>query len=153
MSNYQVEVSAVVDAPAERIYNVLADYESGHPSILPKPYFTDLQVVEGGRGAGTVIFVKMSVMGANREYQMRVTEPQPGRVLQEEDKDAGVLTTFTVEPVAANQSRVTISTTTQTSPGLMGWLEKVTTPPIARRIYREELEQLATVVAPEKVAA
>jgi len=35
----------------------------------------------------------------------------------------------------------------------MGWLEKVTTPPIARRIYREELEQLATVVAPEKVAA
>lgn len=147
MSHYQVEVSAVVDAPAERVYDVLADYESGHPSILPQPYFTDLQVIEGGRGAGTVIAVEMEVFGVKRAYKMKVTEPQPGRVLQEEDKEAGILTTFTVEPVAEKQSRVTIKTITQTSPGLRGWLEKMTTPPISRRIYREELEKLATVVA------
>ena len=30
------------------------DYRTGHPRILPKPYFSGLEVLSGGYGAGTV---------------------------------------------------------------------------------------------------
>jgi hypothetical protein len=150
MNTYHVETSAVIDAPAGRIYELISDYHSGHPSILPARYFSDLQVTKGGRGEGTEITVKMNVMGVSQVYQMTVSEPEPGRVLQEEDTAAGVVTTFTVDSLSDNQSRVTIATTTRTNPGLKGWLEKLTTPPIARRIYREELDQLAAVLQSEK---
>lgn len=146
MNTYHVQASATIDAPAARIYGIISDYQKGHPAILPSRYFTELRVTRGGQGAGTEIIVKMNVLGAQALYQMTVSEPEPGRVLQEEDPAAGVVTTFTVDPLnGGHQSQVTIATTAQTSPGLKGWLEKLMTPAIARRIYREELAQLATV--------
>ncbi len=36
MSTYQVEETAVINAPATHVYNIIADYNEGHPSILPK---------------------------------------------------------------------------------------------------------------------
>lgn len=146
MSSYHVEASAVIDAPAGRVYGIISDYHAGHPAILPPRYFTRVEVKEGGRGAGTVAAVEMNVFGAQVLYEMTVTEPEPGRVLREEDPQAGVVTTFTVDPVNdGEQSRVTIATTARTSPGVRGWLEKLTNPAITRRIYREELAQLAAV--------
>ena len=77
---------------------------------------------------------------------MKVSEPEPGRVLQEEDAATGVLTTFTVDALNDTQARVTIATTARSSSGLKGWLEKMTTPGIMRRIYRQELAQIVDVV-------
>lgn len=146
MSSYYVEESAVIDAPPQRVYDILADYHEGHPSILPEQYFKRLDVLEGGRGEGTKIYVVMNALGATAEYTMTVTEPEPGRVLQEEDRDAGVLTTFTVEPLDDGaRSRVTIATDARTAPGLRGQIEKLITPPVSRRIYRQELQQLVHV--------
>ena len=143
MNTYQVTESAIIDAPAETIYAIISDYNEGHPAILPTQYFKDLQVVEGGIGAGTVITVKMEVFGQKVDYTMTITEPKPGRILQEEDEAAGVLTTFTVDPIQdTTRSQVTIATTTKTKPGLKGWLEKTMNPIIARRIYQDELAQL-----------
>ena len=48
----------VMNAPAAKVYEVLSDYQEGHPAILPRKYFIDLTVEEGGRGAGTVFLVK-----------------------------------------------------------------------------------------------
>jgi hypothetical protein len=139
-----VEASDVIQAPAAKIYAVLADYHKGHPAILPKPTFRDLIVEQGGHGAGTVIRVHMEVMGIEQRYHMAVSEPEPGRVLVERDAAAGVTTTFTVVPLnGGSRSIVTIATESRPSPGLRGLVERLINPPIARRIYKQELEQLA----------
>ncbi len=139
---YTVEVSHIIDAPAAAIYATLADYRVSHPAILPKE-FTGLQVEQGGTGAGTVFNAHISVMGAKRSFHMVVSEPQPGRVLAETDEAAGVSTTFTVEPLGAAQSRVTIASLFRESAGIKGWLEKLTNPGITRRMYHDELDNIA----------
>lgn len=144
MSTIHVEVSEIIDARPEDLYAILANYQESHPAILPKPYFTALKVEQGGIGAGTVIQVHMSVMGAKRAYHMVVNEPVPGRILTETDEAAGVFTKFTVEPLNdGRQSRVTITTDSRPSPGLAGIIERVLSPRISRRIYEQELRQLA----------
>jgi carbon monoxide dehydrogenase subunit G len=147
MSHYYAEASEIIDAPPEKVYAVISDYHEGHPSILPSRYFTEMTVDEGGQGAGTFATIRMNVFGTKVLYHMSVTEPEPGRVLVEEDKSAGVTTTFTLDPFnGGGQTRVTISTKAKTSPGLRGMIEKLANPPILRKIYREELQQLAEVV-------
>jgi len=146
MGIYQVEESAIIDAPAAHVFGIISDYHEGHPAILPARYFTEMRVTQGGRGAGTMITIKMNVLGTKAIYQMTVSEPEPGRILREEDAAAGVVTTFTVDPANNGaQSKVTLCTRARTSSGLRGWLERLMTPTITRRIYREELAQLTTV--------
>src|SRR5512139_3896517 len=53
MAEIRVSESALVPAPASLTYDIIADYRTGHPSILPTEYFGRLDVLEGGRGAGT----------------------------------------------------------------------------------------------------
>jgi hypothetical protein len=147
VSTIHVEASKVIKARPEEIYAVLSDYRVGHPAILPKPYFTGLTVEEGGQGAGTRIQVEMKVLGTERRYQFVISEPEPGRVLVETDATAGVTTTFTVEPFdGGDTSRVTIMTNTKASPGFAGIMERLLSPPISRRIYMKELQQLADYV-------
>jgi len=141
------EASKVIDASPASIYAVLSDYRVGHPAILPKPYFKELTVEQGGQGAGTVMLVRMEVMGVKKTYHLTVSEPEPGRVLVETDQEAGVTTAFTVEPLdGGTQSRVTIATDSRPSPGIQGKIEKLINPPITRRIYARELQQLADYV-------
>ncbi len=147
MATIQASVSAEINAPPEKVYRVIADYDNHHPHILPRPYFTGLEVLEGGQGAGTLVAVEMNVMGVRAAYRLRTAEPQPGRVLVERDDDTGVVTTFTVEPLAGGErSRLTIETESRASPGLRGFLERRPNPGIMRRIYRAELAQLAVYV-------
>ena len=141
----QIEVSGVVDARSELIWDILTDYQNKHPHILPKQYFTELFVEKGGKGAGTEIRVAMKVMGAKRVFYMVVSEPEPGRVMVETDKATGQETTFTVYPLAeGNQSRVTITTGFQPGAGLTGFFEKLFTTPVIKRIFKKQLQQLAS---------
>jgi hypothetical protein len=147
MSDIQIQVPATINASPDLIYAILSDYREGHVAILPKKYFTGITVLEGGQGAGTIIDVRMQVMGVEQELQLEVSEPEPGRVLVERDQAAGILTTFTVDPMEdGKSSRVTIATQAKASPGLRGWIEKLVNPVIVRRIYKEELQQLADYV-------
>jgi ribosome-associated toxin RatA of RatAB toxin-antitoxin module len=145
MSQFRVEESRIIDAQPQRIYDVIADYDVGHKAILPKE-FTDMTVEQGGKGAGTVVRLTVKVMGSERVTQHSVSEPEPGRVLVERANDGSTVTTFTVEPVSAAQSRVTITTDFKASPGIMGMIEKLATPAVAHRMYREELGKLAEYV-------
>ena len=142
MSQVNVAVSATINAPASKVYPILADYRNHHPNILPKAYFTGLEVEEGGIGEGTLFRAGMKVMGQTQHFRMRVTEPEPGRVMAETDLDNGLVTKFIVEPRGNDQSEVTFDTTFQASPGLKGWLERLTAPSFLRRVYRVELQQL-----------
>src|SRR5215471_3108859 len=109
MVQVRIAADSTVDAPAERVYGILADYEQHHPKILP-PAFTEFHVEEGGVGEGTIIRFKVKTGGRTRVARQLVTEPLPGRILQEADiSDSGV-TLFTVTP-DGERSHVHIETT------------------------------------------
>jgi len=138
MSPLHVSAERIVPAPAAAVYALLADYRDGHPRILP-PAFSDLTVIEGGTGAGTVFRFALKLAGRTQEGEARVEEPESGRVLTETYQDRSAVTTFTVDPVGT-QSRVRIETTWQPSRGIAGLLERLVTPRLFRKIYRDELE-------------
>ena len=142
---YRVKASARVDAPADVVYGIIADYRNGHPHILPKKYFEWLEVEQGGRGEGTVIRFQMRVLGRTRVLRAAVTEPEPGRVLVETDTGGyGPVTTFTVEP-AGSGSQVTFSTELTSAAGPLGVVERFVLRRVLRRVYARELEQLGRV--------
>lgn len=148
MKTIRAEVTEVLDAAPEAVYAVLADYRKAHPAILPRPYFEELVVEQGGQGAGTVFRMRMKVMGTVKNYHQVVSEPVPGQVLVETDPQQGVTTTFTVQPAAHGQkTRLTIVTEAPASSGVMGWMERRLTPIVLQRIYREELKLLAESLA------
>lgn len=140
-----VAVSKTINAPANQIYSILADYQNHHPHILPKA-FTSLEVEEGGQGAGTVFKAGLQLLGQKQSFRMCVTEPEPGRVLAETDLNSDLVTSFTVAPGESGSSDVTIATTFQSRPGVRGFIERLTVPGLLRRIYRQELQQLEAYI-------
>ena len=150
MASIHAEASEIIHASPERVYAVLADYHEGHPRILPPEFFSRLEVEQGGRGAGTVIRVHARGFGKEQVYHLVVSEPEPGRVLVEEDAEAGVVTTFTVTPVdGGRQSRVRIRTEWQPKPGLAGLVERLLNPAVAPLVFRKELRRLAELLLAE----
>jgi len=148
MGHIKVKADAVLNARPEDVYATIADYRKGHPSILPTENLYDLQVEEGGYGAGTIIRFKSRVLGIEQSFYQRVSEPEPGKVLVEQDIDTkqNLATTFTVIPVEEGQkSQVEISTTMNASPGIRGFVERVVVSIFNPRIYRKELKLLEAV--------
>ena len=139
---YTVTSSAVIGAPAEIVYGIIADYREGHPHILPRKYFTSLEVEQGGTGEGTVIRFQMRVLGKTQNFRAVVTEPVPGRILVETNVEPGdSVTTFIVEPEGA-RSVVTFSTEMDYAGGLAGAFKRFVTTRMLLRIYARELELL-----------
>jgi len=141
MRSVNVVASRVIAAPAHVVYELIADYRTGHPTILPPQYFEDLVVEEGGRGAGTRIRFTMKSFGTKRISRANVTEPDPGRLLVETDIETGTTTRFIVEPLGNVKTRVTFDTVFPT-PGLRGWLQSWLVPGYLRKVYDVELKQL-----------
>lgn len=147
MPTISASATATIHAPAATVYGIIADYRHGHPSILPRRYFRNLEVEAGGIGAGTRIRFEMRVLGSTRTVRGEVTEPEPGRRLVEAYPDSGTRTTFLVEPVVDGRAaHVTISTRYENG-GLRGWVEWLLVPGLLRRIYRAELANLAAVAS------
>ena len=140
MAYITTEVSEIIDARPEKVYQILADYHTHHPAILPQPYFTKLEVEKGGTGAGTIAHVYMNVMGVKTTFRLEVSEPEKGRIIQEKDKEADLTTTFTLDPVQdGSKTRVTIHTDARASKGIKGLIERWVNPSITRKIYQKEL--------------
>ena len=136
MAKHSVLASALIPAPAQRVYDLIADYRSGHLRILPKPYFVSIEVEQGGYGAGTVINFKMKLMGKIQSFHSTITEPKPGHTLVETDMNTGAVTTFSVEPRSNGQEAfVTISTTTDVPNGIPGKIQGWLTTWLLRPIY------------------
>lgn len=140
-----VEARATVRASADRVYDLIADYRTGHPRIVPPRYFRNLEVERGGRGEGTVITYEMKLLGKMRKSRATVSEPNPGRVLVETVEDQDIVTTFRVDPTGPFSSNVTISTTVPTRPGMLGALERALVRRLLAPIYRDELALLDRV--------
>ncbi len=146
MAQITVKAAAILDARPEDVYATIADYQHGHPNILPQERLYDLQVEQGGYGAGTIIRFKVKALGVEQTAYQRVSEPEPGRVLVEQDIDSArnAMTTFTVTAVE-QKTHVEIATTMNTSPGLQGLVERLLVPIIQPPVYRKELKLLEAV--------
>jgi Polyketide cyclase / dehydrase and lipid transport len=148
MGQIKVKADSVLDAPSADVYATIADYRQGHPAIIPQENFYDLRVEHGGYGDGTIIRFKTKILGVERELYQRVSEPEPGRVLVEQDIDTPqkLATTFTVTPLDnGKRSHVEISTTLNASPGLTGIAERIIISLVNPSIYRKEMKKLEAV--------
>ena len=145
MPHIDVSANATIPAPASLLYDIIADYKVGHPSILPPQYFGKLEVLEGGRGAGTRIRFEMKAFGATNVSVGEITEPVPGKELRETLTD-GIVSTFIVDPVDTGKARVTITTAYEKG-GFRGWVESLLAPRYLRQVYAAELAQLERVAA------
>ncbi len=146
MKQQHIAASSVINAPPQQVYAILADYEVSHPSILPKQYFPSIEVTRGGVGAGTALRFQMKAGNSTRSFIADVTEPEPGRVLVERnrleaDPNATSVTTFTVDPNGERQTHLTIATEMTVS----NWLEGLVTMLFLRRVYAQEMKQIAAL--------
>lgn len=132
----RAEAERLIGAPASAVYGLIADERRHHPRFLP-PAFSHLTVEQGGVGDGTVIAFDLRVGGVRRRVRARMTEEQPGRVLQEIDLDSGAVTTFDVTP-EGDTSRIRIRTAWHPGGGLRGWVERRLAPRLLRRLYEDE---------------
>jgi uncharacterized protein YndB with AHSA1/START domain len=142
----RVSASAIIPAPPQRVYGILADYHQHHPRIVPPQYFRKMEVLQGGIGAGTRTRIEMRVMGVTRVFEHVVTEPVPGRVLVESEPDGSAATTFTVDPSGDSATYLTISTELKGRGGIAGAIERWLSARVLPRIYRAELARIAEYV-------
>jgi uncharacterized protein YndB with AHSA1/START domain len=140
MARMLISAEGTVAAPAETVYRYIADMREHHPHFLP-PAFSDFRVESGGVGAGTVTRFKVTAGGRTREYQMKVAEPEPGRILTESDAGSSAVTTTTVTP-QGEASLVQISTAWDGAGGIGGFFERTFAPRVMRAIYADELKRL-----------
>jgi hypothetical protein len=145
---YIVSATARLQAPPRRVDDTIANYQTGHPRILPKQ-FGHVTVEQGGIGAGTVITFPMTVLGRTTVFRAEIAEPEPGRVLVERNvlgNDA--VNTFTVDPGAhPNEAVVTIRTEMTRRPGLAGAIEKLIGQRVLPPIYAEELRLIESAAS------
>lgn len=145
MPTIRATQSLSIPAPAAVLYDIIADYRDGHPRILPPEFFGRLDVLNGGRGAGTRIRFDMKAFGRTTTSEGTVTEPMPGRELREA-LDSGIVSTFLVESLSGGGSKVTINTS-YGKRGVTGWIERLLVPGYLRRVYTAELALLAREAA------
>jgi polyketide cyclase/dehydrase/lipid transport protein len=140
---YTVTASARVDAPPQRVYDIIRDYHKGHPSILPKQ-FSNMRVEAGGMGAGTRIRFDVTVLGQTQHFVAVVSEPEPGRVLVEKNLEPhDSVTRFIVAPEDEGRAAtVTFETLMPGRPGITGTIERFVTRRVMRSIYADELRLL-----------
>lgn len=153
MAIHVISASARIRAPASTVYRLIADYRDGHGRIIPRPPFVGLEVEEGGFGEGTIIRVRMKVLGSVQSFRARITEPEPGRTLVETN-DNGYVTTFTVDPIAeGREARVTISSDLIGRGKVRGAIERLLVGRMLRSTFQKELSLLAIVATSPSPAA
>ena len=143
MGNKNFSVSKLIKSPPQIVYSIIADYNVGHPEILPKPPFISLDVEKGGVGEGTEMVVKMEMFSKVLTYRAVVTEPEPGKTLIE-TTDTGFITTFSVNPENEGKSSfVTFTTETADSRSIIKKIEFFLISNLLKPVYTKELESLA----------
>jgi hypothetical protein len=140
------EVTRMIAAPASVVYNFLADYRNGHSRILPRKYFSDVVVEEGGIGEGTRIRYALKAYGARRVFQAVVEEQEPGRRLLEIDLVSGAYKTFTVEDRGIAGCEVTIRTRVPAANGFAAAIDSFLIKRLLQNVFSEQLRLLSRAV-------
>lgn len=141
MATIRVDAQRDIDAPAGTVYGYLADMREHRPQFLPAAW-SNFQVETGGVGAGTVVRYTMTAGGRSRDYRIRVTEPEPGRVLTSSDENSSLVTSYTVDG-SGSTSHVRVHTTWTGAGGIGGFFERMFAPKAVQRVHLDELDRLA----------
>jgi Polyketide cyclase / dehydrase and lipid transport len=139
----RAHAETVIDARPTAVYEVLADYTTHHPRIMPSPLFSNLVVEAGGVGAGTIFHITLRTMGREQRLHMQVAEPEPGLALTETDLDSGLVTHFRVAAHdGGTRTLARISSEWVTDGGVRGLVDRFLTPLLLGRIYSKQLREL-----------
>jgi uncharacterized protein YndB with AHSA1/START domain len=143
MAKIHVEATGTVNAPPQQVYDFLRDYQTNHPSILPPDVFKNYMVELGGAGAGTVVRFEMNAGGRVRPFRMEVSEPEPGRRLEESDTRSSAVSDFDFAPIdGGTKTRLTITTEWNASGGVGGFFERTFAPRVLKGVYEDELRRI-----------
>lgn len=141
MAQVTATAERTIDAPVDKVRELVADYADTRPKILTEQY-RDYEVTEGGKGAGTHAKWKLQATSKRvRDVAATVSEPEPGKLV-ETDANSTMVTTWTVRE-AGSGSVVRIETTWQGAGGIGGFFEKTFAPGGLKRIYDGVLGKLA----------
>jgi hypothetical protein len=141
MAQVTAGTERTIDAPVDKVRELVADYADTRPKILTEQY-RDYEVTDGGKGAGTKAKWKLQATSKRvRHVAATVSEPEPGKLV-ETDANSSMVTTWTVRE-AGGGSVVRIETTWQGAGGIGGFFEKTFAPAGLKRIYDGVLGKLA----------
>lgn len=146
MGQVRTVTSRSVAAPAQRVFDAVADYARVRPQVLPKQ-FSGFAVREGGVGAGTVASWTLAAT-QKRVRQVVATVSSPGGMtLVESDANSSMVSTWTVSGAADGaSSTVSLETVWNGAGGVGGFFERTFAPKGLARIYDELLANLAAYV-------
>jgi len=141
------EMVALIHGRPEDIYTALADYRHEHVYIVPPKYLRNLVVESGGVGAGTVIRYRARAFGIERPSRALISEPEPGRVLVEQETTSTLKTIFTVTPTSdAQQTHLQIASHWVPSRNPVKIIEQALYPFIMRDLYERSFKLIADYV-------
>ena len=144
MGKLTATAERTIDAPADKVRALVADYAETRPKLLTEHY-RDYEVTAGGVGAGTKAGWKLQATSKRvRDVKATVAEPKPG-TLVETDANSSMVTTWTVSE-AGEKSLVRIETSWDGAGGIGGFFERTFAPKGLGRIYDTLLDRLATEV-------
>lgn len=144
MGQVSASSSIVVAADPQRTLEAIGDYETIRPRILSSHY-RDYKVVEGGKGAGTVVEWTLQAT-EKRSRNVRANVTVSDSILTERDTNSSMVNTWTVTPEGTG-SRVTVRTTWQGAGGVAGIFEGIFAPLGLKKIQAEVLGNLARELA------
>jgi uncharacterized protein YndB with AHSA1/START domain len=148
-----VEVERTVDAPMERVWAVLRDYQDARPRMLTE-HFVDYVIQQGGRGGGTVVAHQLRVGRRRGSYLVSVEELTPGRQLRERDRGSALVATWTLTPGRDGERTVVSVAVDLRDPDVSRWWARPWARRALRRFYRQLLERLEGYLAePERASS
>jgi hypothetical protein len=137
----QVSAASTILINAEPVAALaaVADYQNVRPKIL-SPQYSEYQVLQGGRGAGTVAKWKLQAT-KSRVRDVQVNVDVAGHTVIEKDANSSMVINWTVAPAGPGCS-VTVTTTWTGAGGVKGFFEKTFAPLGLKRIQSEVLTNL-----------
>lgn len=139
MGQVSASSSIVVPADTQRTLEAIADYETVRPRILTSHY-RDYQVVEGGKGAGTVADWTLQAT-EKRSRSVHATISVSDTMVTERDSNSSMVTSWTVTP-SGTGSLVTVRTNWKGAGGVPGFFEGIFAPLGLKKIQAQVLENL-----------
>ena len=139
MGQVSAASTILINVEPEATLAAVADYQKVRPKIL-SPQYSEYQVLEGCRGAGTVAKWRLQAT-KSRVREVQVNVDVAGHTVIEKDANSSMITTWTVAP-AGTGSSVTVKTTWDGAGGVKGFFEKTFAPLGLKRIQGEVLGNL-----------
>ncbi|OBH02536.1 MULTISPECIES: SRPBCC family protein [unclassified Mycobacterium] len=139
MGQVSAASTILINAEPGATLAAVSDYQKMRPKIL-SPQYSDYQVLQGGKGAGTVAKWRLQAT-KSRVRDVQVNVDVAGHTVIEKDANSSMITNWTVAPAGPGSS-VTVKTSWTGAGGVKGFFEKTFAPLGLRRIQGEVLANL-----------